>query len=339
MAIESLDPEQRRAIKQSSDYDAEAYHLDPWPLIKGEVSSPLTLQRRVDQTFGRQEHRVVANRNIEARSVVAFAAGRLTEQYKAARGATSHKLTSTSAATAGGGGQHNDSDLLLEASYLKRYFEYNSQHSLVLSTREHCTVASYIRDPCATHSDEESNIKFDVVLDRESATFFIVFYALCEIRRGEECMALPFLGQYHSTQQYQLTLLSRISHWYHRWATVLEEQLLKHNVADLPTEVPLSARARPLASHEEARFHPNEAARAATHTLTADEAFGRVDDAQCYKWARCEHRPVAFLSETVSDKCKAQLAALPDYIPATLRIGTRNVLIKREQVELVLSNG
>jgi hypothetical protein len=46
------------------------------------VESPLTLVRRVDTKFGREEYKVKAQRNIAKKEVVAFLGGRLMEQAK-----------------------------------------------------------------------------------------------------------------------------------------------------------------------------------------------------------------------------------------------------------------
>jgi len=70
LAIESLDIHTRKMIQKSDEYDREPYHLDPFPLIKSEVPSPITLQR---------------HGHIQPRTVIAFLGGKLTEQFKANR--------------------------------------------------------------------------------------------------------------------------------------------------------------------------------------------------------------------------------------------------------------
>ena len=182
LAYDSLEPATRAAIRESQPYVAEhgeTYHDDPWPLIYGQTPSPLSLYRRVDRVYGREEYRVCASRRIAAKEVVAFLAGRLTEQSKALKERR----------------EDDHQHFFMERQYLHQFFGYEGPHSLMLSTREHRSIASYIRDPCEKTDGEDANVRVDVTLDTVTGLFFVVLYAAADMRRGEELYCLPFLGK------------------------------------------------------------------------------------------------------------------------------------------------
>lgn len=174
LATETLEKETQIAVRKSQIYTpagTEIYHRDPHDVIYGKAEIPLTLVRRVDTKYGREEHKVKANRNIEKKEVVSFLGGRLMEAVKANRQSKEEW------------NQH----FHMKREWLKEFFEYAGQHDLVVSTKDHRTIASYIRSPEERDDDGEgANLKADVVFDDRSGLFYVVYYALEKIRKGQE---------------------------------------------------------------------------------------------------------------------------------------------------------
>jgi hypothetical protein len=134
LATETLEKETQAAVKQSLPYTpqgTDAYHRDPTDILTGKAEQPLTLMRRVDTRCGREEYKVKALRTIEPREVVTFLGGRLMESVKANKQQREEW------------NQH----FHMNRKWLKEFFEYPGAHDLVVSTKNHRTIASYIRSP------------------------------------------------------------------------------------------------------------------------------------------------------------------------------------------------
>ena len=312
LAFDSLEPSSRRAMARALPYVAEheeEYHSTPWPLIWGQTPSPLSLYRRVDRVYGKEEQRVCASRRIEAKEVVGFLAGRLTEQSKAQKEAR----------------EDDHHHFFMERSYLRTFFEYAGEHSLMISTKEHKSVVSYIRDPCEKTDGEDANIKVDVVLDPVTHLFFVVLYAAAPIARGEELYCLPFLGKFLSRAHRQMFLYARISHYYHRYATLLERALLSHPEVEWDRQVPAGIEARPLTAEQEALHYGDEEERSRVYQIALDEGYLQWDVQTALLVSKCRYVKLAYLGSAVSDEVRQRMGEIADHLPDTVTVDGQKV--------------
>ena len=326
LAYDSLEPATRAAIRDSQPYEAEqgeTYHDDPWPLIYGQTPSPLSLYRRVDRVYGREEYRVCASRRIAAKEVVAFLAGRLTEQSKALKERREDEH------------QH----FFMERSYLHQFFGYEGPHSLMLSTKEYRSLASYIRDPCEKTDGEDANIKVDVTLDTVTGLFFVVLYAAADVARGEELHCLPFLGRFLSRAHRQMFLYARISHWHHRYATMLERALLAHPEVQWDRRVPPSISSQPLTAEMEAKHYGDEDARSLVYQVSVEEGYLQWGVVDALGAAHCQYAKVAFLGEEVGEEVKEAMRRVPDWLPDTVTIKGEKVKVDSAGLERLVQEG
>lgn len=64
-----------------------------------------------------------------------------------------------------------------------------------------------------------------VCLDPKGGLFFVIYFAIEPIRRGQELYCQPFLGEWHTRCHREMFLCSRVSHWYHKYLLRLERAL------------------------------------------------------------------------------------------------------------------
>lgn len=326
LAFDSLEPSSRRAIARALPYIAEhgdEYHSTPWPLIWGHTPSPLQLYRRVDRVYGKEEHRVVASRRIEEKEVVGFLAGRLTEQSKAQKE----------------GREDEHHHFFMERSYLHTFFEYEGEHSLMISTKEHRSIVSYIRDPCEKTDGEDANIKVDVVLDTVTHLFFVVLYAATSIGKGEELYCLPFLGKFLSRAHRQMFLYARISHYYHRYATLLERTLLSHPDIVWDRQVPARIEARPLTAEQESLHYGDEEERSRVYQIPLDEGYLQWDVANALMVSKCRYEKIAYLGGGCSDEVRQRMTEISDHLPDTVTIEGNKVKVDRTSLLTIVTCG
>ena len=62
-------------------------------------------------------------------------------------------------------------------------------------------------------------------LDPKGGLFFVIYFAIEPIRRGQELYCQPFLGEWHTRCHREMFLCSRVSHWYHKYLLRLERAL------------------------------------------------------------------------------------------------------------------
>ena len=326
LAFDSLEPSSRRAIARASPYVAEhgdEYHSNPWPLIWGQQLSPLQLYRRVDRVYGKEEQRVCASRRIEEKEVVGFLAGRLTEQSKAQKE----------------GREDDHHHFFMERSYLHTFFDYSGEHSLMISTKEHKSIVSYIRDPCEKTDGEDANIKVDVVLDNVTHLFFVVLYAAAPIARGEELYCLPFLGKFLSRAHRQMFLYARISHYYHRYATLLERALLSHPEVVWDRQIPAAIEARPLTAEQESLHYGDEEERSRVYQIPLDEGYLQWDVANALMVSKCRYVKIAYLGAGVSDEVRQRMGEIADHLPETVTIEGQKVRVERSSLLTIVTFG
>lgn len=149
-------------------------HKDPWPIIRGS-SSVVTLQECINDRLGTIKHRVVTTKDIKNGDVVCWFAGELTE----ASNVSDYDLTYNS--------------IILRNDYLQAYFEYQGEE-LAVNAVNHKSIAYYIRDPIYNSDTEECNVVPDCIYDQKSHLFYIFYYAITEIEKGEEIYGLRHLG-------------------------------------------------------------------------------------------------------------------------------------------------
>ena len=326
LAFDSLEPSSRHAIARALPYVAEhgeEYHSSPWPLIWGQQPSPLLLYRRVDRVYGKEEHRVCASRRIEEKEVVGFLAGRLTEQSKAQKE----------------GREDDHHHFFMERSYLHTFFEYDGEHSLMISTKEHRSIVSYIRDPCEKTDGEDANIKVDVVLDTVTHLFFVVLYAAAPIARGEELYCLPFLGKFLSRAHRQMFLYARISQYYHRYATLLERALLSHPEVEWDRQIPASIEARPLTAEQEATHYGDEEERSRVYQIPLDEGYLQWDVANALMVSKCRYVEIAYLGAAVSDEVRQRMSEISDHLPEQVTIEGQKVRVEPSSLLTIVTCG
>lgn len=241
LARQILEPQTQEEIKASQTYSpqgTDSYHHDPTDILTGKAEMPLTLMRRIDTKYGREEYKVQAARTIERKEVVTFLGGRLMEQVKANKQMREEW------------NQH----FHMKKEWLRDFFEYKGQHDLVVSTKDHRCIASYIRGPEErTDGEVGANLKADVVLEPRSGLFYVIYYATERIRRGQEVFCMPFLGDWHDRCHREMFLHSRISHWYHKYALRLERRLLELNLK-FDEGVPPNMRPVILTADQEEKF-------------------------------------------------------------------------------------
>jgi len=310
LATETLETATHAAIKASLPYEpqgVEHYHHNPFDLIYGKVESPLTLYRRVDTKYGRDEYKVKAQRNIARNEVVAFLGGPLMEQAKSSKQSAaewSHHFH-------------------MHRHWLQEYFEYRGEHTLVVSTKDHKCMASYIRSPeYADGEEDHANIKTDVVLDQRNGLFFVIYFATEPIRRGQELFCQPFLGQWHTAAHREMFLYSRISHWYHKWALRLEQALSAAGVDwDVRAPSAVDSKARILTHEEEERFLtiPGQDQGVLPPPLPTHVSMKAVTMEDAMSACGCVYTPVAYLAG-ISPETQHYIDAVGEFIPHYLDI-------------------
>ena len=278
LARQCLESQTQDAIRTSQPYSpqgTDAYHRDPSSIISGKAEIPLTLMRRVDTKYGREEYKVQASRTIEKKEVVAFLGGRLIEQVKANKEMREEWS------------QH----FHLKKEWLKEFFEYNGHHDLVVSTKDHRCIASYIRGPeNRTDGVIGANLKADVWFDSKTGLFVVIYYALERIRRGCEVFCMPFLGDWQDRCHREMFLYSRISHWYHKWAKRLEENLISLGI-EFDQSVPAHMRAVILTADQEEKFLaiPGMDQGVLPQPLPMDESMKLIDVHEAMEYSNCKY--------------------------------------------------
>lgn len=328
LSVGTLEMESRKAMKSCLPYlpnAGESYHHDPFPLIRGEIPSPIALYRRVDTIYGREEYKVVAKQRISEKCVVSFLAGKLMEQSKANKETIQIEQQT----------QH----FFMEKSYLKSFFEYKGAHSLMISTAEYKNISSFIRDPCFFTDGEEANVMNDCVYDTQSGLFFVVLFAKKDIEKGEELFCLPYLGKWYSRVHKQMFLFARISHWYHRYCLRLETVLLDKGI-EVNGEIDWNMPSTPLTAEEEGKYYLDEEVKQQSYYMNIHETMRSFPLERAFELAQCVHIKSSRLTSKSSCTLFHLMKSIADYIPVTIdnRDG-KKLHVRREEVIELLENG
>jgi hypothetical protein len=335
LATDTLEEETLEDVRNSKPYEPDghdAYHADPWRIIKGIDQSPLHLFRRVDTKYGRIEYKVKASRNIEPKEVIAFLGGRLMEQVKANKQIR----------------EEWNQMFFMDRDWLDKFFEYKGRHSLVISTKDHKCLASYIRPPEHRDDGDGPNVKADVTFD-EAGLFFVVYYAVEKIKKGQEVFCIPFLGQWQSRCHREMFLASRVSHWYHKWAHTLEIALQDAGI-EFDHTAPPEVKPQILTPEQEEKFlniPGYDQGVIPEQTLDEDKCSSVWDVAAAMEYAGCTYSATAKLD--VSTETLASIRAVGEYIPSWLNIKislgddgeteTRHIRVDVEEVRRVIETG
>ncbi len=103
--------------------------------------------------------------------------------------------------------------------------------NLILYTGRRYNIARFFRPPLYRKDKcGEANAKFDVRYDQEQYIFYVAIHAVEPIKKGEEVFVSHFIGDHRKQVHHNMVLAARVSHWYHRWCTALEQVLHNHGV-------------------------------------------------------------------------------------------------------------
>ena len=204
----------------------------------------------------------------------------------------------------------------MDKQWLKEFFEYPGDHSLVVSTKDHRSISKYIRAPEERMDEGEGpNVKTDVVLDPKGGLFFVIYYALEPIRRGAELFCQPFLGEWHTRCHREMFLYSRVSHWYHRWALLLENALAGAGVS-WDTRKPSNIPAKLLTPEQEEKFLniPGMDQGVLPAPLPLEQSMKIIDIEAAMEYCGCVHAPQAHLQD-ISKETQHYIDAVGNFIP------------------------
>jgi hypothetical protein len=148
----------------------------------------------------------------------------------------------------------------------------------------------------------------------------VIYYAIERIRRGQEVFCMPFLGDWQDRSHREMFLYSRISHWYHKWARILELNLRSHHIA-FDATIPANMRSIILTADQEEKFLniPGMDQGVLPEPMPIEKSMRVVSVEDAMAYCQCEYALKARQVD-LSTEVQHYIDAVGDFIPDYLEI-------------------
>jgi hypothetical protein len=243
-----------------------------------------------------------------------------------------------------------DKHFYIDKGYLAKYYGYNGNNALCISTKQHKNFINYIRDPALLIEDEdeelrpdaaEYNTKLDVVFDEASKLFFIVLYAWYSIAAGDELMCFLNLGTcWYSRDHKKLFLQSRINHWQHRNAAALEKTLLEREIKIKDIEINDKKSGPAISVEKEWRYLGDEGDREkAMEQQKRSEGLAKIELYKAFERAKCSYLKKSFIGNSVTAETKLSMKKHSEFIPEYIEIEGELVRVNQAALKKLTKEG
>lgn len=118
----------------------------------------------------------------------------------------------------------------------------------------------------------------------------LLIFSPCSLSCSLALFSMPFLGEWHDRCHREMFLYSRVSHWLHKWASILEKNLLAAGV-EFDTSVPPHMHSIILTADQEEKFLniPGMDQGALPEPLPVEKSMVIVDVQEAMGYCNCEY--------------------------------------------------